>query len=86
MGGPKTDDVHFLDGAAMDLSQVAERITAEVIREGLRLALVVGAAAAYNFSKVKILIRKQAASVSHAVIGLSGRHCPVPSNEAGGRG
>lgn len=44
---PATADVHFLSGA-MPLSGVAERITAEVTRKGLHLALVVvDTAAAY---------------------------------------
>ncbi len=46
---PATADIHFLAGA-MDLSLVAERISAEVAVKGLRLALVVvDTAAAYNF-------------------------------------
>jgi hypothetical protein len=41
-------DVHFIDGA-MPLSQVAERITAEVVRKALRPAfVVVDTSAAYN--------------------------------------
>lgn len=48
---PDTSAVHFLVGA-MDLNQTAERITAEVIRKGLNLALViVDTAAAYNSSE-----------------------------------
>lgn len=48
---PDTPAVHFLVGA-MDLNQTAERITAEVIRKGISLALViVDTAAAYNFSE-----------------------------------
>ncbi|MHB0768176.1 AAA family ATPase [Bradyrhizobium sp. 1.29L] len=48
---PDTTAVHFLVGA-MDLNQTAERITAEVIRKGLSLALViVDTAAAYNSSE-----------------------------------
>jgi hypothetical protein len=44
---PATADVHFIPGA-MPLSQIAERITAEVTLKGLRLALVVvDTAAAY---------------------------------------
>jgi hypothetical protein len=46
---PATADVHFLAGA-MDLSQVAHRITAEVLAKGLHPAfVVVDTAAAYNF-------------------------------------
>ncbi|MEY9884967.1 AAA family ATPase [Bradyrhizobium sp. USDA 329] len=48
---PDTTAVHFLVGA-MDLNQTAERITAEVIRKGLSLALViVDTAAAYSSSE-----------------------------------
>ena len=48
---PDTGSVHFLVGA-MDLNQAAERITAEVVRKGLTLALViVDTAAAYNSSE-----------------------------------
>lgn len=48
---PDTEAVHFLVGA-MDLNQAAERITAEVVRKGLNLALViVDTAAAYNSSE-----------------------------------
>jgi hypothetical protein len=46
---PAATDMHFLVGA-MDLSQVADRITAEVAAKNLHLALVVvDTAAAYNF-------------------------------------
>lgn len=47
---PATAPIHFLPGA-MDLNTVAERISAEVARKGLKLALVVvDTAAAYNFN------------------------------------
>ena len=47
---PVTAPIHFLPGA-MDLNQIAEQISMEVARKGLRLALVVvDTAAAYNFN------------------------------------
>lgn len=47
---PATAPIHFLPGA-MDLNLVAEQISREVARKGLRLALVVvDTAAAYNFN------------------------------------
>jgi hypothetical protein len=60
---PAAADVHFLSGA-FPLSEIAERVTAEIDRKGLRPALVVvDTSAAYNFGDDE---NSNAQAASHA--------------------